>query len=86
MALAALDGDSAVILKTELQSKPYVDMTIKVMKDYGVDIRETDFGYLVKGGQKFKVQDYVVEAIGRRQHFSLSAVQLTARLPLKGLI
>ena len=49
LALAALDGDSAVILKTELQSKPYVDMTIKVMKDYGVDIRETDFGYLVEG-------------------------------------
>ena len=85
LALAALDGDSAVILKTELQSKPYVDMTIKVMKDYGVDIRETDFGYLVKGGQKFKVQDYVVEGDWSQAAFFLVGGAINGEVTVKGL-
>ena len=38
LALSALEGDSAVILKTQLQSKPYVDMTVKVLADYGVNV------------------------------------------------
>lgn len=85
LALAALDGDSAVILKTELQSKPYVDMTIKVMKDYGVDIRETDFGYLVKGGQKFKVQDYIVEGDWSQAAFFLAAGALGGNVSIENL-
>lgn len=85
LALAALDGDSAVILKTELQSKPYVDMTIKVMKDYGVDIRETDFGYLVKGGQKFKVQDYIVEGDWSQAAFFLVGGAINGEVTVKGL-
>lgn len=85
LALAALDGDSAVILKTELQSKPYVDMTIKVMKDYGVDIRETDFGYLVKGGQKFKVQDYIVEGDWSQTAFFLVGGAINGDVTVKGL-
>jgi len=54
MALASLEGDSAVVLKTPLQSKPYVDMTVKVLADYGVKIRETDTrrntGFVYKRG------------------------------------
>ncbi len=51
LALAALEGDSAVLLKTPLESRPYVDMTVKVMADFGVEIRETEFGWLIHGGQ-----------------------------------
>ena len=34
LALACLEGDSAVVLTTPMQSKPYVDMTVKIMGDY----------------------------------------------------
>ncbi len=85
LALANLEGDSAIILTTPLQSKPYVDMTVKIMKDYGVDIRETDFGYLIKGGQKFKQLDYIVEGDWSHAAFFLVAGAVGGNVRLKGL-
>ena len=53
MALAMLKGDSKIILTSPLASKPYVDITLSVLKDYGIEIQNTDYGYFVKGEQKF---------------------------------
>lgn len=85
MALASLEGDSAIVLKTPLQSKPYVDMTVKVLEDYGVEIRETDFGYLVKGGQSFKKMDYVVEGDWSHSAFFLAAGAIGGDVTVLGL-
>ncbi len=54
MALATLKGDSKIILTTPLSSKPYVDITIKVLEQYGIKIESTEYGYYIKGAQKFK--------------------------------
>lgn len=85
LALANIDGDSAVILKTPLQSKPYVDMTVKVMSDFGVDVTETDFGYLVHGGQKFNKMDYVVEGDWSQAAFFLVAGAIDSDVTVTGL-
>lgn len=85
LALADLDGDSAVILTTPLQSKPYVDMTVKVMKDYGVEIKETDFGYLIHGGQEFNRLDYTVEGDWSQAAFFLVAGALGGDVTVSGL-
>ena len=85
MALAKLEGDSAIVLKTPLQSKPYVDMTIKVMKDFGVDITETDFGYLIHGGQKFNKIDYIVEGDWSQAAFFLVAGAVSGAVTVSGL-
>ena len=85
LALANLQGDSAVIMKTPLQSKPYVDMTVKVMADYGVNVRETDFGYLIKGGQEFKRLDYTVEGDWSQAAFFLVAGAIGGNVTVKGL-
>ncbi|MGN1202300.1 MAG: 3-phosphoshikimate 1-carboxyvinyltransferase, partial [Eubacterium sp.] len=85
LALANLEGDSAVILTTPLQSKPYVDMTVKVMGDFGVEIKETDFGYLVHGGQKFKKIDYTVEGDWSQAAFFLVAGAIGGDVTVSGL-
>lgn len=85
LALADLEGDSAVILTTPLQSKPYVDMTVKVMKDYGVEIKETDFGYLIHGGQEFKRLDYTVEGDWSQAAFFLVAGAVGGDVTVSGL-
>lgn len=85
MALANVDGDSAVILKTPLQSKPYVDMTVKVMADFGANVTETDFGYLIHGNQKFKQLDYTVEGDWSQAAFFLVAGALGGSVTVKGL-
>ena len=85
LALAVLDGDSAVVLTTKLQSKPYVDMTVKVMADYGVKVFETDFGYLVHGGQSFNKIDYTVEGDWSQAAFFLVAGALRGGVTVSGL-
>lgn len=85
LALANVDGDSAVILTTKLQSKPYVDMTVKVMADYGVDVKETEFGYLIHGNQQFKKLDYTVEGDWSQAAFFLVAGAIGGDVTVKGL-
>ncbi|MBE7081307.1 MAG: 3-phosphoshikimate 1-carboxyvinyltransferase [Clostridiales bacterium] len=53
MALATLDSDSKIILTSPLASKPYVDITLSVLKGYGIKVQSTDYGYFIKGSQKF---------------------------------
>ena len=53
MALPSLNEDSQITLTTPLASKPYVDITLEVLKEYGVSVVETQNGFIIKGGQKF---------------------------------
>ena len=85
LALPVLDGDSEIILTTELQSKPYVDMTIKVMADYGVKVQETENGYFVKGNQEYNILDYTVESDWSQAAFFLAGGVLSGDVILRGL-
>ncbi|KAA9398635.1 3-phosphoshikimate 1-carboxyvinyltransferase [Haloarcula sp. CBA1130] len=40
-------------LTTELKSSPYVDITLEVLDDFGVDAEKTDAGFAVDGGQSY---------------------------------
>lgn len=53
MALPILDGDSKIILTTPLVSVPYVQITKEVLASFGVKIEKTDYGFFVKGNQKY---------------------------------
>lgn len=85
LALPILDGDSEIVLTTELQSKPYVDMTIKVMADYGVAVEEKENGYFIKGNQAYKKRDYIVESDWSQAAFFLVAGAINGDVTLKGL-
>ncbi len=85
LALPLLEGDSEIILTTELQSRPYVNMTIKVMKEYGVIVEETKTGYFVKGNQTYQKRDYVVEGDWSQAAFFLAAGAINGDIILKGL-
>lgn len=84
-ALPILNGDSRIVLTTGLQSKPYVDMTIKVMSDYGVHVEETDYGYFIKGNQKYNKRDYVVESDWSQAAFFLVGGAVSGDVKLCGL-
>lgn len=85
LALPLLDGDSKIILTTPLKSKPYVDMTIKVLGDYGICVKETDYGYFVKGSQKYAVRDYTVEGDWSHAAFFMSAAAIGGKVTLDGV-
>ena len=54
MALPILDGDSTIVLTTPMVSTGYIDITLKVLKEYGITPTRTGDGFIVSGGQNFK--------------------------------
>ncbi|MCU4925066.1 3-phosphoshikimate 1-carboxyvinyltransferase [Halobacteria archaeon AArc-dxtr1] len=53
MAGAVTDEGIEIDLETELKSAPYVDVTIEVLADFGVEVRKTEAGFAVDGGQTY---------------------------------
>ncbi len=85
LALPVLDGDSEIVLTTELQSKPYVDMTVKVMADFGVEVEEREHSYFIPGNQAYQKRDYTVEADWSQAAFFMVAGALFGDVTLTGL-
>ncbi|WP_225333818.1 3-phosphoshikimate 1-carboxyvinyltransferase [Halomicrobium urmianum] len=54
MAGAVTDDGVEVDLTTELKSAPYVDITLEVLEDFGVEAERTDAGFAVPGGQSYE--------------------------------
>jgi len=53
-ALPLLNGDSEITLTTPLESSGYVDMTLHVLRMFGIEINWEHGVYKIKGGQKYK--------------------------------
>ncbi len=52
-ALPLLDGDSVITLTDKIESKSYIDMTIDVLKIFGIDIKWNDNKIYVRGNQSY---------------------------------
>lgn len=52
-ALPLVDGDSEIVLTSHLESRPYIDITIDVLRRFGIEITETENSFKIKGGQKY---------------------------------
>ncbi|MEG0919716.1 MAG: 3-phosphoshikimate 1-carboxyvinyltransferase [Anaerovoracaceae bacterium] len=61
-ALPLLKGDSIIKLKTPLESINYVEMTIDVLKTFGIIVERIPLGYQIRGNQKYICpKEYEVE-------------------------
>lgn len=77
--LPLLNGDSKIVITTELESKGYLDLTLSTMKDFGIEIINNDYKeFIIKGNQSYKSRDYRVEGDYSQGAFFLSADALGA--------
>ena len=60
-ALPLIGEDSRIVITTQLESKAYVDMTLDVLKRFGIEVDECNNTYMIKGAQKYKSETYTVE-------------------------
>lgn len=60
LAASITHKDTKIILTSNLESKAYVDVTIDVLKSYGIDVEKNCNGFFVKGGQSLKPQKEVI--------------------------
>ena len=84
-ALPLLNGDSKIVLTTELQSEGYVDMTIRCMERFDVYVERTDYGYFIKGSQSYKPRDYRTDGDWSQAAFFMTAGALSGDVTVEGL-
>lgn len=60
-ALPLLEDDSFIEFTTEVESRPYIDLTVKTLMAFGIVITPHKNGYFIKGGQKYKSENTTIE-------------------------
>lgn len=85
LALPLTGKDSKIILSSSLESVGYIDMTIRTMAEFGVNVETTDYGYFIKGGQSYKPCNYICEGDWSQAGFFMAAGALGGNVTLKGL-
>ncbi len=62
LALSTMSGDTKIIFNTPIESRPYVELTIGAMKQFGVRVYyDTDWSFFIFGGQEYKAKNLSVE-------------------------
>jgi 3-phosphoshikimate 1-carboxyvinyltransferase len=85
MALPLATMDS-VVRVNNLKSKPYIDMTLQLLKSFGIKVDNKDYTYFhIPGNQKYKPQNYNIEGDWSGGAFLLVAGAINGQLCVKGL-
>ncbi|MBE7091015.1 MAG: 3-phosphoshikimate 1-carboxyvinyltransferase [Clostridiales bacterium] len=84
-ALALLEGENELVLTGEIVSREYVDITVSVLKDFGIEILQTERGYKIKGKAESTVTEYKVEGDWSNAAFYLVAGALSGPVTVTNL-
>ena len=85
-ALPLLDGDSKIVITTNLESIGYIDLTLDVLKSFGIEIVNNDYKeFIIKGNQEYKANNYVVEGDYSQTAFFLVGGALGNDINLLGM-
>ncbi len=72
-ALPLLEGDSDIILTSPIQSAGYINMTIRSMSKFGIEVDMTDKGWHIRGKQHYIPTDYTTDGDWSQAAFFLAA-------------
>ena len=85
-ALPLLNGDSKIIITTNLESKPYISLTIDVLKHYKIIIENNAYTeFFIKGNQTYKSSDLTIEGDFSQAAFWMVAGILGSQITCTGL-
>jgi 3-phosphoshikimate 1-carboxyvinyltransferase len=85
MALPLLNGDSEILIKGELRSKPYVDLTVESMRQFGVFVNFRDGAYHIKGNRRYLPADLIIEGDWSHAAFYLGSNFMGSSVTVEGL-
>jgi 3-phosphoshikimate 1-carboxyvinyltransferase len=86
MALPLAQKDSEIKVKN-LKSRPYIDMTIQILKEFGITVLNENYyqNFKIPGNQNYKSQVYQVESDWSGGAFLLVAGAINGDLEIQGL-
>jgi 3-phosphoshikimate 1-carboxyvinyltransferase len=83
LPLAAKDSEIKV---NNLKSRPYIDMTMQILRSFGIMVHNTDYTlFQIPGNQKYIPQNYIVEGDWSGGAFLLVAGAVNGHLTVQGL-
>ncbi len=87
MALPLIPGDSVIEIDGPLESAPYVDITLDVLKKFGINIIEKEAGqrYFIPGNSTYKQTEVTVEGDWSQAAFHIAAGILGNGVTILGL-
>lgn len=85
-ALSRLSGKSTLKITGNAESRAYVDMTIKVLKDFGADITETEKNFFeINGKGRLSPGEFTVEGDWSNAAFLIALSRLAGTISVSGL-
>lgn len=85
-ALSVLDGKSTLKITGNAESRAYVDMTIKVLKDFGADITEPEKNFFeINGKGRLSPGEFTVEGDWSNAAFLIALSRLVGTISVSGL-
>lgn len=85
-ALSRLTGKSTLKITGNAESRAYVDMTIKVLKDFGADITETEKNFFeINGKGRLSPGEFTVEGDWSNAAFLIALSRLLGTISVSGL-
>ena len=84
-ALPVLEADSAVSVHGGFESRGYVDLTMDMLRRFGVDIGVSGNNFTIKGGQRYAPRSITVEGDYSQAAFFIVAGALAGDVRIGGL-
>ena len=85
-ALSGLSGKSTLKITGNAESRAYVDMTIKVLKDFGADITENEKNFFeINGKGRLSPGEFTVEGDWSNAAFLIALSRLLGTISVSGL-
>ena len=87
MAAPLAEGDMKIQIMGELVSKPYIDITLAMMKDFGVTVENQNYQtFIVKGNQSYiSPKRYLVEGDASSASYFLAAGAIKGNVKVTGI-
>ncbi len=86
-ALPLEESDSKIIITTELESRPYIDITLDVLKEFGIEVKHTDDfrKFEIAGGQAYAPKKYRIHSDFSGMAFPLVAGAIAGNVTVTGV-
>lgn len=86
MALPICKGESEIKITSQIQSKPYIDLTLQVMKKFGANVINNDYkSFIIGSNCNYKPTDFTVETDFSNAAFFIAMAMLKGNIKIGGL-
>jgi 3-phosphoshikimate 1-carboxyvinyltransferase len=84
-ALPLVEEDSEIRLESPLESRQYAEMTVDVMRRFGVEVNVGEQSFKLRGGQRYEPSEYTMETDYSQAAYFLGAAALGLDVRCAGL-